>query len=70
VKPAGWLKLMIKAGSSFFHDGKRGTIGAVISLKGVLYAVTVSHIFRGKGDRLTVNGMKLGYYSGFRSAIS
>ena len=50
---------MIKAGSSFFHDGKRGTIGAVILLKGVLYAVTVSHIFRGEGDRLTVNGMKL-----------
>ncbi|AKB78003.1 hypothetical protein MSHOH_1520 [Methanosarcina horonobensis HB-1 = JCM 15518] len=50
---------MIKAGSSFFHNGKRGTIGAVISLKGVLYMVTVSHIFRGEGDRLTVNGMRL-----------
>lgn len=50
---------MIKAGSSFFHNGKRGTIGAVIALKGVLYMVTVSHIFRGEGDRLTVNGMEL-----------
>lgn len=50
---------MIKAGSSFFHNGKRGTIGAVIVLKGVLYMITVSHIFRGEGDRLTVNGMEL-----------
>ncbi len=50
---------MIKAGSSFYHNGKRGIIGAVISLKGVLYMVTVSHIFRGEGDHLTVNGMKL-----------
>lgn len=51
---------MIKAGSSFFHNGKRGTIGAVISLKGVLYAVTVSHIFGG-GVRalLTVEGKTL-----------
>ncbi len=50
---------MIKAGSSFFHNGKRGTIGAVISLKGVLYMITVSHILRGEGDRLTVNRTKL-----------
>ncbi len=50
---------MIKAGSSFFHNGKRCTIGAVISLKGLLYMVTVSHIFRGKGDRLIVDGMRL-----------
>jgi len=50
---------MIKAGSSFFHNGKRGIIGAVISLKGVLYMVTVSNIFRGEGDRLTVDGKRL-----------
>ena len=50
---------MIKAGSSFFHNGKHGTIGAVISLKGVFYAVTVSHIFEGKRDRLTVDGKTL-----------
>lgn len=50
---------MIKAGSSFFHNGKRGTIGAIIPLKGVLYAVTVSNIFQGEGDRLTVDGKKL-----------
>lgn len=50
---------MIKAGSSFFHNGKRCTIGAVISLKGDLYVVTVSHIFWGEGDRLTVDGMSL-----------
>jgi len=50
---------MIKAGSSFFHNGKRCTIGAVISLKGLLYMVTVSHIFRGEGDHLRADGMKL-----------
>lgn len=50
---------MIKAGSSFFHNGKRGTIGAVVSHKGMLYAVTVSNIFKGEGDRLTVDGKKL-----------
>jgi hypothetical protein len=50
---------MIKAGSSFFHNRKRSTIGAVISLKGVLYMVTVSHIFQGEGERLTVDGMRL-----------
>ena len=57
-KSAGWRKLMIKAGSSFFHNRKRGTIGAVVSLKGVLYMVTVSHIFQGEGDHLTVNGKR------------
>ncbi|AKB43399.1 hypothetical protein [Methanosarcina vacuolata] len=50
---------MIKAGSSFFHNGKRCTTGAVILLKGLPYMVTVSHIFRGEGDNLTVDGMKL-----------
>lgn len=50
---------MIKAGSSFFHNEKRCTTGAVILLKGLPYMVTVSHIFRGEGDRLTVDGMKL-----------
>lgn len=57
-KLTGWRKLMIKAGSSFFRNGKRGTIGAVVSLKGVFYMVTVSHIFQGEGDHLTVNGKK------------
>jgi len=50
---------MIKAGSSFFHNGKRCTIGAVILFKGLPYMVTVSHIFRGEGDHLTVDGVKL-----------
>ncbi len=50
---------MIKSGGSFFYNGKRCTIGAVISLKGLLYMVTVSHIFRGEGDHLIVDGMKL-----------
>ena len=49
---------MIKAGSAFFHKGKRGTIGAVISFKGVLYMVTVSHILQKEGDRLTVDGKR------------
>jgi hypothetical protein len=49
---------MIKAGRSFFHNRKRGIIGAVISLKGALYMVTISHFFRGKGDSLTVDGKK------------
>jgi hypothetical protein len=50
---------MIKSGGSFFYNGKRCTIGAVILLKGLLYMVTVSHIFREEGDHLTVDGMKL-----------
>lgn len=50
---------MIKSGGSFFYNGKRCTIGSVISLKGLPYMVTVSHIFRGEGDHLTVDGMKL-----------
>jgi hypothetical protein len=50
---------MIKSGGPFFYNGKRCTIGAVISLKGLLYMVTVSHIFRGEEDHLTVDGMKL-----------
>ena len=50
---------MIKAGGSFFYKGKRCTIGAVISLKGLPYMVTVSHIFRGEGDYLVVDGMLL-----------
>lgn len=51
---------MIKSGGSFFYKGERCTIGAVISLKGLPYMVTVSHIFRrGEGDRLIVDGTKL-----------
>ena len=50
---------MIKAGSSFFYMGKRCIVGAVILLKELPYMVTVSHIFRGEGDSLIVDGMKL-----------
>ncbi|KKG17263.1 hypothetical protein EO98_08715 [Methanosarcina sp. 2.H.T.1A.6] len=51
---------MIKSGGSFFYKGERCTIGAVISLNGLPYMVTVSHIFRrGEGDHLTVDGIKL-----------
>lgn len=49
------MKLMIKAGGSFFYKGKRCIIGAVISLKGLPYMVTVSHIFRGIGDHLIID---------------
>ena len=51
--------LMIKSGGSFFYKGHRCTIGAVISLKGLTYMVTASHIFRGEGDHLTVDGREL-----------
>ncbi len=50
---------MIKSGGSFFHNGIRCTIGAVTLLKGLPYMVTVSHLFQGEGDHLTVDGMKL-----------
>jgi hypothetical protein len=50
---------MIKSGGSFFYNGNRCAIGAVISLKGLPYMVTVSHIFREEGDQLTVDGTKL-----------
>jgi hypothetical protein len=50
---------MIKSGSSFFYKGKRCIVGAVISLKGLPYMVTVSHIFRGAGDHLIVDGMEV-----------
>jgi len=50
---------MIKAGGSFFYKGKRCIIGAVISLKGLPYMVIVSHIFRGEGDHLIVDGMEV-----------
>jgi hypothetical protein len=53
------MKLMIKSGGSFFYKEKRCAIGAVISLKGVPYMVTVSHIFRGAGDHLIVDGMEV-----------
>lgn len=50
---------MIKAGGSFFHNGNRCTVGAVIPLKGLPYMVTVSHLFRGEGDSLIIDGTKL-----------
>lgn len=49
---------MIKAGSSFFYNGKRGIIGAVVSLKGVPYIITVSHFFQREGNRLEVDGKR------------
>lgn len=39
--------------------GKCCIVGAVILLKELPYMVTVSHIFRGEGDSLIVDGMRL-----------
>lgn len=50
---------MIKAGGSFFYRGQSCIVGAVILLKELPYMVTVSHLFRGEGDSLIVDGMKL-----------
>jgi len=50
---------MIKAGSSFFYMKKRCIVGAVILLKELPYMVTVSHLFKGEGDSLIVDGMRL-----------
>ncbi|HET8689068.1 MAG TPA: serine protease [Methanosarcina sp.] len=50
---------MIKSGGSFFYKGKHCIVGAVISLKGLPYMVTVSHIFRGVRDHLIVDGMEV-----------
>ncbi len=49
---------MIKSGGSFSYKGKRCIIGVVISLKGLSYIVTTSHIFHGAGD-LHVDGKKV-----------
>lgn len=49
---------MIKSGGSFFYKGKRCVIGAVISLKGLHYIVTASHIFHGKEYHVEVDGME------------
>jgi hypothetical protein len=50
---------MIKSGGFFFYKGYRCIIGAVISSKGLPYIVTASHIFKGEGDQLTVDGMNV-----------
>ncbi len=50
---------MIKSGSSFFYKEKRCIIGAVISLRGLPYIVTASHIFHGAGDHVKVDGMEV-----------
>jgi len=50
---------MIKSGGFFFYKGMRCIIGAVISLKGLPYIVTASHIFQGAGDHVKVDGMEV-----------
>jgi len=47
---------MIKSGGFFFYKGMRCIIGAVISFKGSPYIVAASHIFRGEGERVKVDG--------------
>ena len=46
---------MIKSGSFFFYKGMRCIIGAIISFNGLPYIVAAAHIFRGEGDRVTVD---------------
>lgn len=50
---------MIKSGGFFFYKGMRCIIGAVILFKGLPHIVAASHIFRGAGDRVTVDGREL-----------
>jgi hypothetical protein len=50
------MKIMIKSGGFFFYKGMRCIIGAVILFNGVPNIVAASHIFRGEGDRVTVDG--------------
>jgi hypothetical protein len=50
---------MIKSGSFFYYKGMRCVIGAVVSIKGLAHIVTASHIFRGIGDRVKVDGKEL-----------
>ncbi len=57
---------MIKSGGYFFYKGMRCIIGAVISFKGSHYIVAASHIFRGKGDRVAVDGRELVVKSTFK----
>jgi len=50
---------MIRSGGYFFYKDMRCIIGAVISFKGSHCIVAASHIFRGTGDRVTVDGREL-----------
>lgn len=50
---------MIKSGGYFYYKGKNCIIGAVIQLKGLHYIVAASHIFKGIGDNLEVNGLQV-----------
>ena len=49
---------MIKSGGFFYYKGKSCIIGAVISLNESYYIVAASHIFKGAGDGLEVEGME------------
>ncbi len=50
---------MIKSGGCFYYKGKSCIIGAVISLNESHYMVAASHIFKGAGDCLQVDGMEV-----------
>jgi hypothetical protein len=50
---------MIKPGSCFYYKGKSCIIGAVISLNEFHYMVAASHIFKGAGDCVEVDGMRV-----------
>lgn len=47
---------MIKSGGFFYYKGNRCIIGAVILSKGLPYIVAASHIFKGVGDHIKVEG--------------
>lgn len=47
---------MIKSGGSFLFRGNRCVIGAILSIKGLPYIATASHIFHEPGGRVQVNG--------------
>lgn len=54
-----WTNVMIKSGGCFYYKVKSCIIGAVISLNGLNYMVAASHIFKGAGDCLQVDGMEV-----------
>lgn len=49
---------MIKSGGSFFHEGYRCVIGAVLSIRGRKDIAAASHIFHKAGTCVEVEGMK------------
>jgi len=57
---------MIKSGGTFSYKGKTCVIGAVVSVKGSAYIIAASHIFKGVGDLLNVEGIEVKVKSIFK----